>query len=251
MCSISHSKEYSSASVNRYSNCLDFRDDLLCFGAQQTIQLYCVQVLTPTLVSHRNSIRCLCLIIVFTPQTCQSVRQLVGHTSRVNCVKWIDNCDHWLISSSADKTSIIWDLSDVNSDGIKLRLIGHNQSVMVCHSRRLSDNQLLSISSSTDNCTKIWLKDKQICELITKNFVFDIKVCESEHIFDAIVIFIAGANETIDLYHLDLNNKLITSLFEIKGHEDWIRSIDIFQIKSRFQIKTIYLISFSIQQIVF
>jgi hypothetical protein len=35
-----------------------------------------------------------------------------------------------------------------------------------------------------------------------------------------------GANETIDFYQLNKNNEL-KSLIALKGHEDWIRSIDI------------------------
>ena len=167
-------------------------------------------------------------MLLIDEQKDKVVGQLNGHTAAVNCVKWVARCDHLLISSSADKSSIIWDLSDANSYGIKHRLIGHNQSVMVCHSYQLDDNRLLSISSSTDYCTKIWLNDKQVYELITNNFVFDFKIYKNDRIFNNIVIMSVGANETINLYNFNETNHQMKPLFEIKGHEDWIRSIDIF-----------------------
>lgn len=85
---------------------------------------------------------------------------------------------------------------------------------------------MLSITSSTDKTVRLWINETQIRELIVNNFVFDIKICNNINIFPYIVIMTVGANETIDFYQLNKSNELKT-LIELKGHEDWIRSIDI------------------------
>ena len=150
----------------------------------------------------------------------------------MNSVEWIESNDNILISSSSDKTAIIWDLNQLNENPIKHRLIGHKDSIIISRCHQLNENQLFSVSSSTDKSIKFWLNDKQINELIVDNFVFDLKICKNKEIFDNIIVITVGANETIDLYEFNSNSNEIKSLIKIKGHEDWIRSVDIIATKN-------------------
>ncbi|CAG2174109.1 unnamed protein product, partial [Oppiella nova] len=149
--------------------------------------------------------------------------------SQVNSVKWVTNSDNLIITSSADKTSIVWDLDSYEA---KYRLSGHKESVTLSHSYLLSDNQLLSLSTSTDKWIKIWLNDKQISQLFVNNFIFDLKIVKNTDIFDDIVIITVGSNETINLYQFNESDYQMKCLIELKGHEDWIRAIDVFSTKN-------------------
>lgn len=150
-----------------------------------------------------------------------------GHKSQVNSVKWIASNDDLIISSSSDKTSIIWQLIDLKTYQIKYKLIGHKESVIISDSIELNDNELLSITSSTDRTIRIWVNDTQTYELSVNNFTFDLKICNNRHIFPDIVLITVGANETINFYKLNDKTNELKSLIALKGHEDWIRSIDI------------------------
>ncbi len=85
---------------------------------------------------------------------------------------------------------------------------------------------MLSITSSTDKTIRLWINETPTKELIVNNFIFDVKICNNINIFPNIVIVTVGANETIDFYQLNKTNEL-KNLIALKGHEDWIRSIDI------------------------
>ena len=165
------------------------------------------------------------------------IKLLNGHKSQVNSVQWVENNENLLISSSADKTSIIWDLSDYNDYRVKYQLIGHKESIIISRSTQLDDQSLLSISTSIDNNIKIWINNKQICELFANNFIFDVKICANKNIFNDFVIITVGANETIDLYQFKQNDHQINSLIQIRGHEDWIRSIDVIETKKSNSLK--------------
>ncbi|XP_054165876.1 elongator complex protein 2-like isoform X2 [Oppia nitens] len=208
---IDYSIEYINVSSNRYSHCLDANKELICFGTKHSIALYCLQRLK-----------------VF--------KLLNGHKNRVNSVKVVTNNSDLLISSSADKTSMIWHLKTYE---ILYKLLGHKESIILSYCLQLDDKSLLSLSSSTDKSIKIWINDKQINELTVNNFIFDLKVCKNVNIFDDIILITVGANETINLYQFNESSYQINCLIEIKGHEDWIRSIDIFEtINNRLMIAT-------------
>jgi len=152
---------------------------------------------------------------------------LNGHLSQVNSVKWITNEDNLIISSSSDKTAIIWRLIDCKSYEILYKLVGHKESVVISDSIELDDGKLVSVTSCTDRSVGIWMNETKINELSASNFIFDVKICNNKLIFPDLVIITAGANEIINFYQFDQKTNQLKSLIALKGHEDWIRSIDI------------------------
>ena len=152
---------------------------------------------------------------------------MVGHEGQVNCVKWINNDtenDQLLVSCSNDTTVLIWQRNSNYDFDVKFKLIGHSESVTVVDAVKI-DDKILVVSSSNDRTSCIWENDKQIAKISFDNFVFDTKII-SNSIFSNILIAFGGADEVITLYQLNHLNQA-DLLIKLKGHEDWIRSIDV------------------------
>ena len=124
---------YTAASVNRTPHCLAWSpsDDVIIFGACDSVAV--------AELSH-GAIR-----IVST---------LSGHTSRVNCVRWISN--DAFISTSTDTTARIWcrqnGLADITSSAC---LKGHASSVTCADGLDLGDSFLFA-TAAADSAVKIW-----------------------------------------------------------------------------------------------
>ena len=107
---------------------------------------------------------------------------------------------------------------------MKFKLIGHSESVTVVDAVKI-DEKILVVSCSNDKMSCIWENDKQIAKISFDNFVFDTKIIRNS-MFENILIAFGGADEVITLYQLNHSNQT-DLLIKLKGHEDWIRSIDI------------------------
>lgn len=198
---ISCDTSYTSVSCNRYSHCIDCNTQWICFAAKHSIAIY-------------------------DPRKYKVIKLLNGHKNKVNSVKWIASNDNLIISSSSDKTAIIWRLIDCKSYEIKYKLIGHKESLIISDSIELSENELISITSSIDRTVRVWINETQTYELSLNNFIFDFKII-NKSIFPDIVIITVGANENIEFFQLSEKCDHLKRLTALKGHEDWIRSIDI------------------------
>ncbi|CAG2109620.1 unnamed protein product [Medioppia subpectinata] len=173
------------------------------------------------------------------------IKLLNGHKSQVNSVKWVANSDHLVISSSADKTAIVWDL---NTYQMIYRLIGHKESIILSHSYQLSDNRLLSLTTSTDKCLKIWLNDKQIAELFVDRHEDWIRAIDVLEIKNKSLMIATSSQDSFirvhqieridDRHHSDMNSLIFSAKTKdvsndysvrletvLAGHEGWVTEV--------------------------
>lgn len=152
---------------------------------------------------------------------------VTGHKGSVNCVRWIDNItESLIISSSVDKTSIIWQrINDTYRFKPKYTLVGHIDSVIVAYCIQLQESEFLTVSCSSDLTAKIWRNDEQLATLPCKNFTFDARLIRNS-VFDCTILMIAGGDENVQLYTGNADHTSWENLIKLTGHEDWIRCLD-------------------------
>lgn len=81
------------------------------------------------------------------------IRQtFVGHTAKVNTVKWIS--EYEFLSGSYDKFCILWNIEDSNAPKM-WKLIGHEAGVTFVDAIRIND-QWLIVTTSLDSTIKFW-----------------------------------------------------------------------------------------------
>lgn len=201
---------YTHCAVNCYPHCLDVKHELVCFASRNSVAFYDLD---------KRKVVAIC---------CQ-------HKDMVNSVRWIaDSADKHLISSSVDKTCVIWErtvTADESVDyGAKLVLAGHTDSVIVADS--VWDNNttsFISISSCNDKVVRYWKNDSLVLSKDVKSFIFDIKIYANLTLIPGLVIITTGSNELVTIQRFNVTNSTVESLISLKGHGDWIKTIDLCQ----------------------
>lgn len=154
------------------------------------------------------------------------VGYLVGHKDLVTSIvvgntTSSSNDAEFLVSSSRDKTLLLWDLKDERENKVagvpKKMLTGHNHFIT---DLALTPNNVHLFSSSWDNSARLW--DLQSCKTQTR-FVGNQKevnsVCFSN---DGRLIYTAGMDKKIYLWNINGEMKHSTSN---NNHTDWISKI--------------------------
>ena len=114
--------------------------------------------------------------------------------------------------------------------GAKLVLAGHTDSVIVADS--VWDNNttsFISISSCNDKVVRYWKNDSLVLSKDVKSFIFDIKIYANLTLIPGLVIITTGSNELVTIQRFNVTNSTVESLISLKGHGDWIKTIDLCQ----------------------
>lgn len=165
----------------------------------------------------------------------------------VNSVRWIANsADKYLISSSADKTCVIWESNTASKEFIqytaKFVLSGHTDSVIVADSVLDDDKaSFISISSCNDKVVRYWKNDSLLFSDNVKCFIFDIKIYANLTLIPGLVVITTGSNELVNIQRFNVNNNTVERLISLKGHGDWIKTIDLHQFGGMSFMKTIFI----------
>ncbi|KAF7489735.1 hypothetical protein SSS_04609 [Sarcoptes scabiei] len=196
---------YVSCASNSYPNCVDNFEHLVLFGTHKSLSIY-------DLKQNR--------IVLIVSE----------HSKPVNSVRWIGYDGRFCISSSIDRTSIIYEHNcDEYNRSLEARYIlkGHQDSVIVSDSIRSSDQsgKFFTVSSSNDKNLRLWLNDQEICSYFFQYFIFDIKIID-DSIIPGTIVMTAGSNQLVLINRFDFETKNFESLATLKGHHDWIKSID-------------------------
>lgn len=151
-----------------------------------------------------------------------------------------------------DKTNIIW---SKNGSEFKKKFIlyGHKDSIIISHSKAVknSENEYVfySISSSSDKEFCFWLNDEKIYSEKFNYFIFDAHIY-FDLIIPGIMVLTAGSNNCVNINRFNMNTCSLEKLITLKGHNDWIKSIDIIMIddngilSDKITCKNIYLFFF-------
>lgn len=150
---------------------------------------------------------------------------LSGHSALVNSVRFIDGKSGFIISSSVDKTNIIW-CKNGNKFNVKYILNGHKDSIIISDSKMINELDFYSISSSNDKEFCFWLNDEKIYSIKFNYFIFDAHIYLNL-IIPGIIVLIAGSNNCININRFNMETRSLEKLITLKGHNDWIKSIDL------------------------
>ena len=237
--------EHIALSANKSCNCLDVnRDNVISFGCSNSVVLY--KPLGWDDESHQ-------LVVTFN-----------HHSGKVLCTKWIKKIENGsvcsmdcLLSGSSDKTVAVWNYSknsEKSSQNVQLSIIsilkGHSDSVTSMDVMFISELEMyVIVTTAADSTVKIWLgKDLTAISCIQtidlKNaFVFDVVLHYLPH-SKTPILACASDDFTIKVYvlrTLSENDYQFEKVLDLKGHEDWVRSVDFIDADE----KTLYLASSS------
>ncbi|XP_073049967.1 elongator complex protein 2 [Primulina eburnea] len=198
--------------------------DLVSFGAQNSVAIFC-------------------------PKSAQILATLPGHTAFVNCTHWLPSNKfsfkakhlerHYLLSGDVDGVIILWELSLVDK---KWRNVFHvpeaHKNGVTCFSAiMVSHSDALFASTSSDGTVKVWevifpsssAGDCRLSCLDSITFgqkpMVALSLMEFPGNSHYLALAMGGLDNKIHIYSGERTGKFIHSC-ELKGHTDWIRSLD-------------------------
>ncbi|XP_010279373.1 PREDICTED: elongator complex protein 2 [Nelumbo nucifera] len=188
-------------------------------------------------------------VAIFSPKTAQILTTLPGHKAVVNCTQWLPSSkdafkvqhleQHFLLSGDTDGVIILWEFS------LKDRKWKHVLQVPQLHKKGVtcitaivvSHNVALFASTSSDGTVNIWemifpstiggdckLSCLQALSVGTKPMVA-LSLAELPGSSGHIVLAMGGLDSKVHLYCGERIGKFVHAC-ELKGHTDWIRSLD-------------------------
>lgn len=194
--------------------------------------------------------RCNCPVI-YNTRTKQVASLLLGHTGEVNGECFIaaeeaaqeisETC--YILSTSHDKTAIIWKVEDDARTTTTTTTSKHGNSIKhsilysfkspdgeIFTSRcslRKANQQFVTVTTTLAGTIYLHLNDQLVHTLKTNYYSFNCKLhtIRKSHDNSAInLIFLAGSDNKVHVFHL--LDSTLEPLFELSGHSDWIKCID-------------------------
>uniref|UniRef100_A0A8D9AMC6 Elongator complex protein 2 n=1 Tax=Cacopsylla melanoneura TaxID=428564 RepID=A0A8D9AMC6_9HEMI len=189
-----------------------------------------------------------CNVVIYDPQNGEGgkvLHTLTNHKAKVMAVKWVLNTlgepqYEDLISCSLDKTAILWKhVSD--GDYLPYHMRGHTDTVEHTDAVRYQqkdDTFTLIATTSADSSVKLWIQTKNTGEIQCIQTLNISSKAYDLHILCVRLVILPSSNQALVLcsaddcnvyvYVLDLlSHQLTQSSIKLKGHENWIRSLDI------------------------
>ncbi|KAA8529106.1 hypothetical protein F0562_034095 [Nyssa sinensis] len=198
--------------------------DLVAFGAQNAVAIFC-------------------------PKTAQILTTLPGHKASVNCTQWLPSNKfafkakqlerHFLLSGDADGAIILWELSLSDK---KWRYVlqvpqQHKKGVTCITGIMVSQSDAIFSSTSSDGTVNVWevvlpsvfggdCKLSCLASLfVGSKPMVALSLAELPGSTGHIVLAMGGLDNKIHLYCGERTGKFVHAC-ELKGHADWIRSLD-------------------------
>lgn len=198
--------------------------DLVSFGAQNAVAIFC-------------------------PKTAQILTTLPGHKASVNCTHWLPSNKfafkakhlerHYLLSGDTDGVIILWELSLVDKKWRHVLQLPqpHKKGVTCITGIMVSQSEAVFASTSSDGAVHIWeVIFPSIpggdCKLSCLESLFvgskamvALSLAELPGNTGHLVLAMGGLDNKIHLYCGVRTGKFVRAC-ELKGHTDWIRSLD-------------------------
>lgn len=189
--------------------------------------------------------RCNCPVLYDLEQE-KVASLLLGHSDKVNNQHFVDtssfqdnqgishNDNIYIISTSHDRTAIVWQYDPTQGKSeILYQFTAPNESSFTSScSFRDQEGNFLSITTSIDCSICLWINaelsyilETRYCSFEAK--LFTIQVDGSEYKF----LFLAGSDNKIRVFQVNTGN--LDFLFELLGHSDWIKCIDVVSLGER------------------
>ncbi|KAJ7525449.1 hypothetical protein O6H91_17G051700 [Diphasiastrum complanatum] len=189
-------------------------------------------------------------VAIFSPQKASILATLPGHKDHVNCVEWLPRHrlnvkddsvadEEFLLSGSADGVIMLWGhrtSTDKWRNALHLST-AHEKSVTCISGMTLSGLDALFVSTSSDGTVRIWKLrlpaqaggDCSVALLQSINVGVRVMVAVTLAFLprnsEYIILAMGGLDNQIHLYVGTALGQFVPAC-ELKGHQDWIRSLD-------------------------
>ncbi|KAH6763057.1 elongator protein 2 [Perilla frutescens var. hirtella] len=198
--------------------------DLLSFGAQNAVAIFC-------------------------PKTAQILTTLPGHKAYVNCTHWLPSSKfafkaknlerHYLLSGDADGAILLWELSLADKKWRNVLQLPekHRKGVTCISAIVMSQTEVIFASSSSDGVVSLWeiifpLSAGGECKLSCLDSIVAgrkpmvaLSLVELPGNSGHLALAMGGLDNKIHIYSGERTGKFVHAC-ELKGHTDWIRSLD-------------------------
>ncbi|KAG8382847.1 hypothetical protein BUALT_Bualt05G0121000 [Buddleja alternifolia] len=213
------------AGCNRIVNNVSWgASDLLSFGAQNAVAIFC-------------------------PKTAQIVTTLPGHKAYVNCTHWLPSSKfafkakhlerHYLLSGDADGIIFLWEFSLADKKWKNVLQVPetHKKGVTCISAIMVSHTDAIFASTSSDGAVNVWelilpSSSGGECKLSCLDSVFvgrkpmvALSLAELPGNQGHLALAMGGLDNKIHIYSGERTGKFVHAC-ELKGHTDWIRSLD-------------------------
>lgn len=198
--------------------------DLVAFGAQNAVSIFC-------------------------PKTAQILTTLPGHKAAVNCTHWLPSNkfpleakrleQHYLLSGDADGVIILWEFSVPDRKWRHVLQVPqiHKKGVTCISGIMLSQMDAMFASTSSDGAVNVWevilpssAGGDCIVSCLESLFVGSkpmvaLSLAKLPGNTGHIVLAMGGLDNKVHLYSGERTGKFVHAC-DLKGHTDWIRSLD-------------------------
>lgn len=188
-------------------------------------------------------------VAIFSPKTAQILTSLPGHKASVNCTQWLPSNKfafkakelekHYLLSGDADGAIILWEFSLLER---KWRYVlqapqSHKKGVTCITGIMVTETEAIVASTSSDGKVHVWevlfpSTTGGDCKLQCLETLFvgskpmvALSLAELPGNTGHLVLAMGGLDNKIHLYCGERTGKFLRAC-ELKGHTDWIRSLD-------------------------
>ncbi|KAK2162431.1 hypothetical protein LSH36_99g08077 [Paralvinella palmiformis] len=174
----------------------------------------------------------------------QVIHTLTGHKDRINSVQWIrrqsQDGEIELISSSTDKTVIVWRKENHTFQSVA-HLVGHTSTVTLARGFYLKDLDAVADSNclpctliataSVDSTVRIWKRvadedDFTCIQTLSFGTGFALALSWIKLPGTAVPLLVCGGDDQKIHLLVEQETKFV-SVQTLPGHEDWIRDIDL------------------------
>ncbi|KAI3453067.1 hypothetical protein Pfo_009730 [Paulownia fortunei] len=218
-------KVFIGAGCNRIVNNVSWGAcDLLSFGAENAVAIFC-------------------------PKTAQILTTLPGHKAYVNCTHWLPSSKfafkatnlerHHLLSGDADGTIFLWEFSLADKKWRNVLQVPekHKKGVTCISAIMVSRTDAIFASSSSDGTVSVWevilpSRSGGECKLscldslvVGKKPMVAVSLVELPGNSEHLALAMGGLDNKIHIYSGERTGKFVHAC-ELKGHTDWIRSLD-------------------------
>ncbi|CAI9785400.1 unnamed protein product [Fraxinus pennsylvanica] len=187
-------------------------------------------------------------VAIFCPKIGQILITLPGHKAHVNCTHWLPSNKfafkakhlerHYLLSGDADGAITLWEFSLADKKWRHvLQVVEHKKGVTCITAIMVSDTDALFASTSSDGVVNVWevilpsISGGE-CKLSCLDSLFvgrkpmvALSLAQLPGNSGQLVLATGGLDNKIHLYCGERTGKFVHAC-ELKGHTDWIRSLD-------------------------
>ncbi|KVI05393.1 WD40 repeat-containing protein [Cynara cardunculus var. scolymus] len=187
-------------------------------------------------------------VSIFCPQTAKILTTLPGHKASVNCTHWLPSSKfafkaaawekHYLLSGDAEGVIILWELSLAENKWryVSQLLQSHKKGITCITAIVVSQTEAIFASTSSDCVVNVWKTalpafggDCTITCLdslsVSLKPLVTLSLAELPGSTTHLILAMGGLDNKIHLYCGEKTGQFVRAC-ELKGHTDWIRSLD-------------------------